>query len=273
MARRQKRILAVVCLVIAGSIYFYFKQSASNLPKPVLISVSSPITLFILPLGEVSEENIRLVTKAIKGNFKINCQLLDPIAIPKHLYTHKPTKSLIQEGNVYHTKLDSNVLAPDHVLYFVDSLMVTTETLGSLRLDSLLRKRGHYLMVLTEKALTDEAGMYTIRGIVTRVKEHYQKYSIVSSYLVNKQSATRAEYQFRMEKVATHEFIHMFGLHHCQESKYCLMVGVGEGGLTLGQGMSGRLFYQTPNALCASCARQLKQAMKRILPVKEKNAE
>ncbi len=104
-------------------------------------------------------------------------------------------------------------------------------------------------------------GKWTIRGVTTM----QGKCAVVSTYLVRQQSATAAQYQFRLAKVALHEFGHALGLPHCGSNPadsvhtqaYSGEVTTIERGdprcLMLQSTPDGAQHYATTNQLCAQC--------------------
>jgi hypothetical protein len=109
-------------------------------------------------------------------------------------------------------------------------------------------------------------GEWTIRGVTTMEG----KCAVVSTYLVRQQSATAAQYQFRLAKVALHEFGHALGLPHCGSNPgdgvaaqaYSDQVTTIETGdprcLMLQSTPDGAQYYATTNQLCKQCHTKIK---------------
>jgi hypothetical protein len=119
-------------------------------------------------------------------------------------------------------------------------------------------------------------GKWTTRGVTGHLGNY--TCSVVSTYLVRQQSATAEQYQFRLAKVALHEFGHALGLPHCgsnpaaggHDADYSDKVTTVRKGdprcLMMQSTADGAQHYATTNQLCAACAEKARHPVTSVLP-------
>ncbi|MBD0256674.1 MAG: matrixin family metalloprotease [Cytophagales bacterium] len=111
-------------------------------------------------------------------------------------------------------------------------------------------------------------GKWTVRGVTRRIGN--DTCAVVTTYLVRQQSATTEQYQFRLAKVALHEFGHALGLPHCgsnreadvnrpEYSDKTTTIEVGDPRCFMLQSTpDGTQMYATTNQLCEQCHSRIK---------------
>jgi predicted Zn-dependent protease len=142
-------------------------------------------------------------------------------------------------------KIDSN-RDNGHLLKSMDGSLLTD--------NNIVKEKNSYYFFLTNRPLTF-GDTIEVRGL----SNPQQRISIVSTHRIKIESDKfHLPFVFQFEKAVKHEFLHLLGLEHCDESPKCIMVA----------SIPPSKFHYSTDRICPSCAKKIDQS-----PIKPKLLE
>lgn len=241
----KTRCIAVLLLLASLSLRGQAPFFTIPAPKGVL-------RVALVPAENVTASDVDVVKKAIESYYGVHVTTLPTFTLAGRANVRGRSRSVRTQAGRKQVVTDSTVLAGLPFGLFRDHA-----------------GEGYDVTVgLMGYGLSTGDGKWTIRGLTGRLKG--DTCSVVTTYLVRRQSATAAEYQFRLAKVALHEFGHALGLPHCGGN---MVTGTREGEYsdkvtTIAKGdprcfmmqstADGAQLYATTNQLCSQCHAKIK---------------
>jgi archaemetzincin len=151
---------------------------------PLLLSSRLPVrTVHILPLGQVKQEHLQTVAKAVESYYGFRCVFRKPVPFKK------------------------DILSPSRTRYDADSI------LAKYRSDK-------NTLVVTESDITSRKGNIREWGVLG-LGYINRNICVVSTFRMG--SVKGGKFNERLSKVAVHELGHNLGLNHCERGIPCLM--------------------------------------------------
>ena len=189
------------------------------------------IQVELVPVGKVAGSNVALVKKALEGYYPVKVVVAAPVTVPAGFMYPGQTQSMVGPAGKPQMAYDSSIINLNKLSDYLKQ-----------------NKPAHFGKVvgLTQSGVQHARERWTLRGIC--LPGPGSSCAIVSTYLVKRQSQTQQAYEFRLSKVALHEFGHTLGLAHCSYSPDCFMIR---------STPEGTEFYNSTNKLCENCRRLL----------------
>jgi archaemetzincin len=167
----MKKIFIILISLIFISIFFSFQNKNKG-------------TIYILPLGNVTNHDIKIVQNSLISFYGYKCDILNEQSLTKDLYS--PSRKRYSADKILN-KFNSN----KHIIV-ITSVDITTEKNGS-----------------------KEWGVFGLGRMPGKV-------CVVSTFRL-KNLKNKQYYEDRLKKISIHEVGHNFGLSHCEFDEHCLM--------------------------------------------------
>jgi len=194
------------------------------------------ITIGIIAIGDISNNEIKIVAHSIKAYYKFSIKFIEKTEFLKTDKKYASDSVFAKDGIEFISKIKSE------------------------------RAELNFLIGITDRPImiVQNGKIKVIRGMTN--KENV----IISTFKIKKESVNSTKYKQHLSKVALHECGHLLGLVHCTNSCKCFMIGWNtcidcDECFKITDMDDASKFYNTDNKMCDKCKKAVELKISELL--------
>lgn len=194
----MRKFIVVILLLTGISIALYFA-----FPREVKYILNPPTAIGILPFGEVPNQEVDSVKKAIASMYQTEVVVLDRVPLPQEAFTSVKSPRY-RADSLLHWLAD---YCPDTLRMLVG---LTSRDISITKYESGTNRK----VIKKPESTYKDFGIFGLGRVGGNA-------CVVSSYRLGS-GVSKKKFFIRLTRISCHEVGHVYGLHHCPKPN-CLM--------------------------------------------------